>query len=243
MAKLTRPPVISVVIPVFNRVNDIETALKSVIEQEYEHIELIVKDAGSTDGTLELLDKYKDHIAKLIVGPDENIFDAMNIGMKAATGDWIIFLGSDDILVNNLHRTTKRFTNKNAVYYGNVYWEGLNLFYDGPFSGFKLCRININHQAIFYPRELMQGDPYEIRYHGFADYAYNVKHWYNPKHPWVYVPELVSVFAFGGNSSYDKDPDFYQDFNMLRNTYIHGKKSWRRLKERIQRKLDPNFPE
>ncbi|HET9058223.1 MAG TPA: glycosyltransferase family 2 protein [Chitinophagaceae bacterium] len=87
---------ISIITVVYNRVETIEAAIKSVLSQEYEDIEYIVVDGGSTDGTLSIINKYLDHIHQFITEKDEGMYDALNKGIKLATGDIIGVLHADD---------------------------------------------------------------------------------------------------------------------------------------------------
>ena len=77
---------ISVVTVVYNNAKTVEEAILSVLEQTYKNIEYIVIDGGSTDGTFEILHKYKGKIAILVSEKDNGIYDAMNKGVKLATG-------------------------------------------------------------------------------------------------------------------------------------------------------------
>ena len=87
---------ISVVVPVFNDVR-VSRALNSVLSQQHEHeLELIVVDAGSTDGTLEVLERYRKRISVLVSEPDKGIYDGMNKGIGMATGDVVGILNADD---------------------------------------------------------------------------------------------------------------------------------------------------
>ncbi|GHT61281.1 glycosyl transferase [Bacteroidia bacterium] len=79
----------------------LEQTILSVISQTYSNIEYIVIDGSSTDNTLTIIDKYRDKIAYFISEPDKNMYDAINKGMKAATGDYIAILNSDDYYVDD----------------------------------------------------------------------------------------------------------------------------------------------
>ena len=87
---------ISIVTPVLNDTR-VARALESILAQRHDHqLELIVVDGGSTDGTQEILEKYRDRIATLISEPDKGIYDAMNKGIRHATGDVVGILNADD---------------------------------------------------------------------------------------------------------------------------------------------------
>ncbi len=89
-------PLITVVTAVLNREKCIEKSIKSVLNQSYDNVEYIIIDGGSTDGTLDIINKYKNYIDYFISEPDTGIYDALNKGMSVARGDYIVILGSDD---------------------------------------------------------------------------------------------------------------------------------------------------
>ena len=88
---------ISIITVCLNSVETIEDTIKSVLIQDYKDIEYIVVDGRSTDGTLDILKKYRDRIHKYISEPDKGIYDAMNKGIKLSSGDIIATLNADDI--------------------------------------------------------------------------------------------------------------------------------------------------
>ena len=92
---------ISVVIPVYNCEAFVEEAVESVLNQTYPIHEVIVVNDGSTDATTALLDRFARDIAYLELPANEGICQARNIGIDAATGDWIAFLDADDIWARN----------------------------------------------------------------------------------------------------------------------------------------------
>lgn len=93
---------ISVITPVFND-RRVGRALDSILSQRHKHeLELIVVDAGSTDGTTEILRGYGDRIATLISEPDNGIYDGMNKGIRHATGDVVGILNADDRYADDL---------------------------------------------------------------------------------------------------------------------------------------------
>jgi glycosyltransferase involved in cell wall biosynthesis len=91
----------SIITAVYNNADTITDALESVLSQTHDDIEYIVVDGASTDGTKEIIEGYKEHIATFISEPDKGIYDALNKGITNATGDIICFLHSDDIYANN----------------------------------------------------------------------------------------------------------------------------------------------
>ncbi|MDG2330703.1 MAG: glycosyltransferase family 2 protein [Flavobacteriales bacterium] len=114
---------VSIVTICFNSAETIRTALKSVIAQSYPDIEYIIVDGKSKDNTLSIVNEYKESIAKIISEEDDGIYDAMNKGVKAATGDVIGILNSDDLYANEhvVSNMVKAISDADAVYADLVY--------------------------------------------------------------------------------------------------------------------------
>src|SRR3989304_7517098 len=92
---------VSIITSVFNNKEFIEDCIKSVLKQTYNNVEYIIIDGGSTDGTIDVIKKYKDTISKWISESDRGIYDALNKGIKLASGDIIGFLHADDFYAHN----------------------------------------------------------------------------------------------------------------------------------------------
>jgi len=117
---------VSVITVVFNAVETIEDTIQSIIDQDHEDIEHIVIDGGSTDGTMDVVDRYRDRLAATVSEPDDGIYDAMNKGIDLATGVVVGTLNSDDWYENNnvISRIVTAFENDvdlDAVYGDIVY--------------------------------------------------------------------------------------------------------------------------
>lgn len=89
-------PKITIITVCFNAVDVIEKTILSVVNQTYQNIEYIIVDGGSTDGTIDIIKKYEDQIDKWISEPDDGIYDAMNKGIRMATGEWLNFMNAGD---------------------------------------------------------------------------------------------------------------------------------------------------
>lgn len=88
---------ISIVTVCFNSADTIEDTIRSVLSQQHSRLEYIVIDGGSTDGTLDVLARYRDRIAKCVSERDRGIYDAMNKGVRLAEGEFVGFLNADDV--------------------------------------------------------------------------------------------------------------------------------------------------
>lgn len=94
---LTSKPLVSIITAVYNGQEYLEETIQSVLNQTYDNIEYIIIDGGSTDGTIEIIKKYEDRLDYWISEKDNGIYDAWNKGVQNTSGEWIAFLGADDI--------------------------------------------------------------------------------------------------------------------------------------------------
>jgi len=202
-------PTISVGIVVYNGVAHIRSALDSVLKQTYKNIELVVVDGGSEDGTQNVLNEYAQHISVLVCEPDKGIYDAMNKVSSLATGDWLIFLGCDDVLLDSLSSIAIFLARPDTVYYGDVIKRSSGQVYGGRFSKYRLMRHNICHQALFYPKSVYKKYSYSLDYPWLADHAYNFK-LVGDAIPFVYAGVTVSIFNDEGGSAFG-DANFTRD--------------------------------
>jgi len=209
-------PLISVVIAVFNRSSVLEFAIRSVIYQTYENVELIIIDGGSTDGTLDIIKKYQHCIDYWVSEPDDGIYYALNKGIDASSGDWVYFLGSDDVMINCLHMLSTHLVDPFCAYYGDVYYPTPHKLFGGEFSTYRLMNRQIPHQATFYPKKLVAKHKYDTGYISAADYAYNIVCYNDPEFRYQYLPILVAIYEdTSGFSTLDLDSKFNKEHNEL----------------------------
>ncbi len=104
----------TIITPVLNGRNNIEQTINSVLSQSFPKIEYIIIDGGSTDGTLEIVKKYENKIAKWISEPDDGISDAFNKGIKLSKGEIIGIINSDDWLEPDaIEKIVEKFNSEN----------------------------------------------------------------------------------------------------------------------------------
>lgn len=153
-------PKISIITVCLNSEEFIRLSIESVTRQSYKNIEHILIDGGSTDNTISIIEEYRDKIDYFISEADNGISDAMNKGVRAATGDYILFLHSDDYLVDNkaLERVAPLLMKRHDICIFPIY-----LAYND-----KICmsqpkkfnwRVNfkgICHQGVFCSRDLFE---------------------------------------------------------------------------------------
>lgn len=115
---------ISIITVVYNRAATIERAIRSVLGQSYNNIEYIIVDGASTDGTTEIIQQYQDRVHTIVSEKDHGMYDALNKGIRLATGDVVGLLHADDEFANDqvLATIANRFTGNTEVeaVYGDV---------------------------------------------------------------------------------------------------------------------------
>jgi glycosyltransferase involved in cell wall biosynthesis len=124
---MTQPVKVTVITTVYNAVNTIEDTILSVINQTYPNIEYVVIDGGSTDGTLNVINSYRDKIARLISEPDKGIADGFNKGIGMATGEWIGMVNGDDWYAPNaVELMMDAVSDEDNICCGNILLVGQN---------------------------------------------------------------------------------------------------------------------
>lgn len=171
---------ISIITVSYNAAVTIEQTILSVIRQDYPNIEYIIIDGGSTDGTIDIIRKYEDKIAYWVSEPDQGIYDAMNKGIRRATGDYLYFLGADDWLKDEkvLCRVREfiRLHSGYGFYMGNVFLYHPKLRMEKRqrvfFSTEAVKKGHMYpHQGMFTQRELLQAG-FDTKYKIAADYKF-----------------------------------------------------------------------
>ena len=89
-------PKFSIITVTYNAEAVLEDTIQSVISQTYHHVEYIIVDGASKDSTLSIIDRYRDRITRIVSEPDKGLYDAMNKGIRLATGDYLCFLNAGD---------------------------------------------------------------------------------------------------------------------------------------------------
>lgn len=203
-------PLITIVTAVLNNKKTIEDTIISVLMQNYQNIEFIILDGGSTDGTLDILYSYKKQINRLISEPDRGVYDAFNKGIDLANGDWIYFLGSDDKFADQNILTdifSKKY--KSKMIYGNVIWGDTENVYDGKFTKTMLYYKNICQQAIFYHRDAFHIlGKFELKYTLLADWVFNMRAFASNTIAPMYLDKVIAVYSTDGISFTSTDTIF-----------------------------------
>ena len=220
-------PVVSIITACLNAEDTIEQTIQSVVEQTYPNIEYVIIDGGSTDKTLEIVKKCKDHIAKWISEPDNGVYDGMNKGIIHSTGDILYFLNAGDHLYNNetIEQIMDTFEDEDIVaVYGNV--EVVNEHSKKTVvRGIRVTHNNllyrrVCHQALFVRRSLFEefGDfVTSLKYS--ADHEFIVKAIKRYPDKFLYVNETIARYQDGGMSCKMMEKTKMDDLKIISSNY------------------------
>lgn len=181
-------PKFSIITVTYNAGKVLEDTIQSVVFQTYRNVEYIIVDGGSTDNTLDVVHKYQERICKVISEPDKGLYDAMNKGIRMATGDYLCFLNAGDELHENETLQKIVYTLKGKELPDVIYGETAIVDEEGHFlhmrrlstpehlhwKSFKEGML-VCHQAFFARRELALANPYDLRYRFSADFDWCIR--------------------------------------------------------------------
>jgi len=216
-------PLLSIVIVTFNAGKHLRSCFENIIAQERNDIQLIIIDGKSTDDTLQIINEYKEEIDFWISEKDKGIYDAMNKSIKYIKGKWVFFMGADDLLEAGFKDMLSELVNPRAIYYGIVNVN--NVLYKDPYSAYRLSKLNICHQAIFYPSSVFRRYQYDLKYPLWADWFLNIQCWADKNFKFIYKPHLISKFGLLGASSISDDIAFKQNHKHIILKYL-GVVAW-----------------
>ncbi|RAJ04891.1 glycosyltransferase family 2 protein [Aeromonas salmonicida] len=194
---------ITVITVVYNAKDSIERTIKSVVDQVDCDLEYIIIDGASTDGTVDIIEAYKQNLSYWVSEKDDGVYEAMNKGISASTGDWIIFMNAGDYFCepNTVSQVIPYLTQDNDVVSGDIYlWEegervyvhakGLDKAMDGMFCF---------HQSMFTRAEICKKYKFDTSFKIAGDYDFALKCLMNGAR-FKYLSFPIADFFSGGLS-------------------------------------------
>ena len=203
---------VSIITVVYNNKECIEGCINSVLNQSYENIEYIIVDGGSTDGTIDIIERFKDKISIFISESDKGIYDALNKGVVRASGDVIAILHSDDKfcnfhvisnVINHMNALNSELCFSNIVIVDNDFQKILRYYRANHFKRWMFrtgwmpphpsCFIN---KSIFNEFGL-----YSLNYKIAGDFDFLVRIFYSRDINWGYLNRITVKMRQGGVSN------------------------------------------
>lgn len=207
---------ISIITTCYNRAATIQGAIESVLAQDYDDIEYIVVDGASTDSSMSVINEYRDKISKIISEPDHGMYEAINKGIKMASGDIIGLVHSDDFLYDNhvISDVVAKFkeTNADFVYGDGIFVQPENTdkivrnWIGGAYHRWKVrCGWLPLHPTCYLRRDVMMREGlYDESYKIAADTDLLVRYLYKANLKVVYLKRKIIRMRMGGLSTDNK---------------------------------------
>lgn len=204
---------ISVITISYNAAETIEDTIQSVLSQTYQDIEYILIDGGSRDETMDIVEKYRDRIDVIVSESDDGIYDAMNKGIKYATGDVIAILNADDTFTSKhvIETAAKRLVELNCdTLYGDLVYvkrendnKVVRKWISGKFRRDAFLRGWMPpHPTFFVKREVyLKYGAFNTRLKISADYEFMLRILFKENVSTVYLPETLVKMKAGGQSN------------------------------------------
>lgn len=204
---------VTIITAVYNGAEHIASCIESVLNQNYSDIEYIVVDGASKDNTLEVVKKYADRITHILSEPDKGMYDAMNKGLRLATGDVIGILNSDDFYADNtiIAQVVNRFLESGAdSLYADIAFvskDNLNkivrYYSSGSFKPWKFRFGYMPAHPSFFLKKAMYNKYglFKTDYKLCADFDLLVRLYHTHHITSTYLPKMVVKMRMGGKSN------------------------------------------
>lgn len=189
---------------VFNSEEYLEKTIRSVAEQTYLNKEYIVIDGGSSDGTLNIIRKYEQHIDRWVSERDKGIYDAMNKAINLAKGEWMIFMNAGDVFCDRqvMEIMAAYLDDDLLIVYGDaLIARKKQLYLQNQKDRHSDVRKSIIHQSMFIRTAHLTAEPYDLCYPIMADYDHLLKISLKNPEKILYIPYAVCIYDGTGISS------------------------------------------
>lgn len=202
---MARSPAFSIITICFNEAADIRQTCESIVAQTHADREWIVIDGGSTDGTVGILDEFREHIDCLVSEPDQGIYDAMNKGITKASGEYLVFMNGGDLFASPDALAWVAAAPDKDLIYGDLIFDkpdGELVTYPDQLNTGYLLHHMVPHQATFYRRSLFDRfGRYDTSFRIAADYDLYVRLLEIGGISHHHVPRPLAIFKRDGISN------------------------------------------
>lgn len=196
---------VSVIVVTLNSGESLVTTVGNICKQSFDDFEVIIKDGGSTDGSIENVRNLRLDNVLIFEEKDKGIYDAMNEAVKYASGDFVIFINagdsfySDDVLAKFAEVTRGR---DRLIVYGDTFFESSKSLSKAPSEiSASVCYRNIPcHQAIFYSKDILLERGFDTTYRIRADYEHFLWAYFKGSCSFEYLGFPVCSYEGGGFS-------------------------------------------
>lgn len=216
-------PFFSIVVVCLDAGGKLRTTLQSVMSQDFQEYEIVVKDGGSGDGSLAFVEEAGRELAGrsvtgekpeivLLSCKDRGIYDAMNQAMEKARGKYVYFLNCGDVfrdahVLSRVAKEAEKHSEERGIYYGNIYERrtGQTVCSNPCLNAFGCYRNVPCHQACFYDRQLLLVHPFRTEYRVRADYEQFLWCFFKGNAALHYMDGVIADYEGGGFSESEEN--------------------------------------
>ena len=251
---------VTIITTCYNRGNSIAQAIESVIKQDYPNIEYIIVDGASSDNSMAVINSYSAHVSKIISERDGGMYEAINKGLKVATGDIVGLLHSDDFLMNDhiVSDIVERFTKTSAdIVFGNgLFVDPSNtdkVIRDWHSGSYRRWKVRLGwlplHPTVYIKRSVIEKHGlYNESYKIAADSDFLVRYLWKARLHVEYMDKYILRMRMGGLSTDNEKRKMMwrEDVRMYRENGFWGvpeklmKMCWK-VPQFVNAKLKKNF--
>ena len=201
-------PLISIIIATYNAEKTLHDALESVLNQSFQDWECLVVDGASKDNTVKIIEEFckQDKRFRYISEPDKGIYDAFNKGWKMAKGEWIYYLGADDLLIENAIESifnNNDFSNVGIIYGNVVFKTNRNELHKKSNENVSYLKKHMicSHQAMIMRKSVIQEmNGFDLRYKVSSDFDLTLRCYLSAK-TFKYIDVNIAIFDCSGVSN------------------------------------------
>ena len=238
-------PLVSIVTPNFNGEKYIEETILSIKNQSYLNIEHIIIDGGSNDLSMEIIQKYEDHIDFFLSEKDKGMYDAINKGFSYSNGEVLAYLNSDDLYdkkcIERVVEVYKRSQSYSLIF-GDFLIKDENTQRSYPYKSSNLgkefilcyCRLPFAQQSTFWTRKIWdEGGPFNTNYKYVGDFDFFARVLLHPKSKIFHLQKVLATFRVHEEALSTHTEIMENEFNVaIYNLGLH-KRNIRTLKKFI----------
>jgi glycosyltransferase involved in cell wall biosynthesis len=217
-------PKLSIITVNYNDAKGLEKTIQSVIAQTYQNFDYLIVDGDSNDGSKIVAERYQANIDYYISEPDTGIYHAMNKGIKASKGEYLLFLNSGDVLNGNT--AVNDFVNHidfgGDIIYGDYKFKTGGKVYPDNLTPLFFVRTSLPHQSTFFNRVVFDKmGLYDERYKIVADRAFYIKCFLNNQFVFKHINYPLTIFDLTGisNDLIHKEKQLLENESMFQEYY------------------------
>lgn len=206
---------ISVITVTYNARKALRATIGSVLSQDYPELEYIVVDGASSDGSVEVIKEHGARITRWVSEKDGGIYDAMNKGVRMATGEYCIFMNAGDVFADTttVSRVAEAIGSRDAdVVYGDVIKHGTVKKSLSPRNCHKMYYC---HQCVFTKRDCLLAFPFDVRHRMSADFKQS-KQLYLAGRKFLQLDFPIAIFDTNGVSNTKRSAGLYDNILIVR---------------------------